>query len=205
MAVLPQSVLWQRLDGPGAEQVVFEDRRGLTARGLALGADPVPYACRYELTTDEKWVTTRFDVTVEGAGWLRNVRLERTADRWRVTTAEQGDLDRALRSIGRPAEQLPGIEDPHRLHAALDVDLWASPLTNTLPIRRLGLRNAPPGTSREITVAWVLLPSLAVVPGKQEYLATEGGVRFSSDTFTADLTLDEGGFLVHYPGLAQRA
>jgi hypothetical protein len=95
---------------------------------------------------------------------------------------------------------LPGIEDPDLLTDALDVDLSGSPLTNTLPLRRLGM------VESTITVAWVLLPSLAVVPAKQSYRPLgPGRVRYSSGSFAAELEVDDDGFVVRYPGLAQRA
>src|SRR5690349_19270577 len=115
VAVLPRALIWQRLDTTGAEQVNLDDRSGLTARGTAVAADPVPYACRYELFTDDSWTCARFEATAEGAGWRRTVRMERAGGRWRVTTAEQGDLDAALRADGHPTAPAPGCEDPDRL------------------------------------------------------------------------------------------
>ena len=58
VAVLPRALIWQRLDTTGVEQVNLADRSGLTARGTAVAVDPVPYACRYELFTDEFVPTT---------------------------------------------------------------------------------------------------------------------------------------------------
>lgn len=203
---MPRAMLWTRLDTAGAEQVSFDDRRGLVARGVQVAVDPVPYSCRYDLYTDERWATVRFEVTAEGAGWRRTARLERATGRWRVTTAEQGDLDaalRAARAAGTAGAPLPGIEDPDRLHDALDVDLAGSPLTNTLPLRRLGLQDTGPTT--EITAAWVLLPSLAIIPARQGYRALEPGrVRYTAGTLATDLEVDEGSFVIHYPGLARR-
>jgi hypothetical protein len=205
MSTLPKSRFWVRTDTAGADHALLDDARGLYARGVAAAATPVPYTCRYELVTDESWATARLEVSVEGAGWLRTARLERAAGRWRVTTAEQGDLDRALGARGHHRAELPGIEDPSRLIDAVDVDLGAAPLFNTLPIRRLGLRCAPAGASHTITVAWVLVPSLKVLPAEQVYTALDGKVRFSSAGFTADLDLDAEGYVTHYPGLAERA
>ena len=158
----------------------------------------------YELFTDESWVCARFDAIAEGAGWLRTLRMERAGGRWRVTTAEQGDLDAALRAGGHPTAQPPGCEDPDRL--GVDVDLAGSPLTNTLPLRRLGLVGAPPGTSRSVEAAWVLLPSLAVVPATQSYeVLGPGTVRYASGSFAAELRVDGDGYVTHYPGLAAAA
>jgi hypothetical protein len=203
---LPKSLLWERVDVAGAEHVVLDDRRGLLARGTALAVDPIPYTCRYELVVDQAWQSNRLEVSVEGGGWLRTLRLERAAGRWRASTGEQGDLDAALAAAGRRPAGLPGTEEPDRLQPALDVDLGGSPLTNTLPIRRLGLRDATPDAERPVVVAWVLLPGLQVVPSEQSYTPLGGNkIRFRSGTFTADLTVDADGYVTNYPGLAKRA
>ncbi len=175
------------------------------AHGAAQAVDPLPYTCRYDLRTDETWASVRLEVSVEGGGWLRTVRLERNNRRWRVSTSETGDLDAALTAADRPGAGLPGADEPERLEDALDVDLGAAPLFNTLPVRRLGLLDAAVGTSHRITVAWVLVPSLVVVPAEQVYTALgDGRVRFASDRFTAELTLDRDGYVRTYPGLAER-
>lgn len=190
---------------PGAEHALLADRTGLYAHGTALAVDPVPYACHYELQTDQDWVTTRFDVRAEGAGWARGVRLELAAGRWRITASEQGDLDAALVAAGHARAGLPGSEDPDLLYGAFDVDLGGSPLTNTLPIRRLGLLTAESGVAHRLSVAWVLVPSLEVVQADQIYTPLGGDrVRYASETFSADLTLDDEGFVRDYPGLATR-
>jgi uncharacterized protein len=165
----------------------------------------VPYSCRYELVTDEAWATARVEVTTEGSGWLRSVRLAHAAGRWRVTTSEQGDMSRALVAAGKPRVGFPGMEDPDRLADAIDVDLGGAPLFNTLPVRRLGLLDAEPGTGHRLTMAWILVPSLEVLPSEQVYTAVgDRRVRYYDDGFTADLELDERGYVVHYPGLARR-
>ena len=203
MAALPTALLWHRLDAPGAEQALLSDRTGLHARGTVLSASPIPFSCRYELHTDESWSTVRFEASAEGAGFLRQTRLERAAGRWRVTASEQGDLDAALVAAGHPRAGLPGTDEPIRLVEAVDIDLLASPLTNTLPIRRLELGSAVPGTTHTIVAAFVLLPSLEVIPSTQTYTVLgPGQIRYASGSFTADLSVDERGYVTHYPGLA---
>jgi hypothetical protein len=200
MTLLPRALMWTRTDTPGAEHVVFDDRHGLVAHGVQIAVDPVPYTCRYELYTDESWATARFTATAEGAGWMRTVRMERAAGRWRVTTAEQGQFAGALKPAASSAAHAPGIEDPDRLEDVLDVDLGGSPLTNTLPLKRLRLT----GTAT-VATAWVLPPSLAVVREEQTYTRlSENRVRYASDSFEADIELDERGYVRDYPGLATR-
>src|SRR5439155_745041 len=158
MAVLPQSMLWRRLDTAGTDHALLRKRSGLYARGTMVAAEPVPHTCGYELVVDEGWVSVRLAVTAEGAGWWRSVKLERAAGRWLVTASEQGDLDAA----GQPRSALPGIEDPELLRDALDVDLAYCLLTNTPPVRRLGLLHARPGTA---SVSWAVRRKATVVPG----------------------------------------
>jgi hypothetical protein len=205
MATLPASLFWGRRDTSGAEHVLVDTHAGLYARGTALAVDPIPYSCRYELRTDPAWTTAHLDVSVEGAGWARGVRLELAAGRWRATTSEQGNLDAKLAAAGHAGAGLPGAEDPDLLYGAFDVDLSGSPLTNTLPIRRLNLLKAQTGVAHRLSVVWVLLPSLEVVQADQIYTPLgDGRVRFASETFSADLTVDDDGFVIDYPGLAER-
>ncbi|MFC0007882.1 putative glycolipid-binding domain-containing protein [Micromonospora siamensis] len=203
---MPKSLFWTRTDTTGAEHATLDDRSGLTAQGTILAVDPVAFTCRYRLAAEPDGSTGRLEVEVEGAGWRRSVRLERATDRWRVTTGEEGDLDRALRAAGHPPAGLPGTDDPDRLADAVDVDLGGSPLFNSLPIRRLGLERAAGQAEHRVTVAWVLVPSLVVVPAEQTYTSLgPGRVRFASDGFTAELDVDPEGWVVRYPGLAELA
>jgi|SRR5690606_22460319 hypothetical protein len=198
--------VWTRLDTAGTDLAFVTDDNGLRARGAVVAADPFPHVCRYELTTDPNWATTSLEVVTEGDGWSRRVRLRRDGTEWRVTTSEQGNLMRVLKAAKRRPVGLPGMEDPSRLTGVLDVDVGAAPLFNTLPVRRLGLQEAPEGTSHRIQVAWVLVPSLEVAAVEQTYTALgPDRVRYTSDRFTAELELDPQGFVTHYPGLARLA
>ena len=65
----------------------------------------------------------------------------------------------------------------------LDVDVQYSPLTNVMPIRRLGLDRA--GATGSFVMAWVSVPSLTVSLDPQHYtlLGLDGGelcARFES-------------------------
>jgi hypothetical protein len=205
MPTLPASLFWERRDTTGSEHALVDAHTGLYARGTQLAVDPIAYTCRYELQTDASWTTSRLDVSAEGAGWARTVRLELAAGRWRATTSEQGDLDAALTAAGHAGAGLPGTEDPDLLYGAFDVDLTGSPLTNTLPIRRLKLLKAEAGVAHRLSVAWVIVPSLEVVQADQIYTPLgDHMIRFASETFSANIQVDDEGFVVDYPGLAKR-
>jgi hypothetical protein len=169
-------LVWRGLEEWLAEACeVAVDRDRLHARGAQLGAEPHPYRADYELTTGADWVTETLYVTCAG----RRLDLIRAPDgSWLAN-----------------GEPLPDVQ------GALDCDLAFSPLTNFMPARRLT------GDAADHVMAWVSLPDLAVRRSEQRYeRIDERHVRYvglDSD-FTADLELDEDGFVVRYPRLAER-
>jgi len=196
MTTYPQSLTWHRLGPVGIEQVLFRDQDELTAEGTVAVAGDLPYTLSYSLLTDARWRTQLLEVSARGAGWRRTVRVEHRATRWQVTTAAEGHLD----------DSLPGIEDPRRLDAAVDVDLGWSPFTNTLPIRRLQMLAAPVGTVHRLTMVFVRVPSLEVVPRQQMYTVLgDGRVGYASREFSTVLEVTPEGFVTDYPGVATRA
>ncbi|MGM7423549.1 putative glycolipid-binding domain-containing protein [Cellulosimicrobium sp. CpK407] len=178
-------------------------------RLAALGTSrATSHATAWALRTGPGWVTEHLDVSVRGLGWSRHLDLVRTPDgAWRADVRESGTPPSGL------AE--PGIADPAALDGALDCDVALCPVTNTMPILRLGLLgDRPPAGETRLVMAWVDLPSLAVLRSDQVYAAREpldpatgqGVVTYTSATrdFTADLTVDTDGLVVDYPHLARR-
>jgi len=85
----------------------------------------------------------------------------------------------------------------------LDLDLQASPLFNSLPVLRDRLHAG--GDARDYVMAYVNVPELSVARSTQRYVPLERGiVRYRSGSFSADLEFDADGFVVRYPGLAER-
>lgn len=80
------------------------------------------------------------------------------------------------------------------LRGCIDVDLTATPFTNTLPIRRLKLER---GERRVIRVAYVRVPELSVSAVEQAYTCIEPNRRYHYEgldtSFTADITVDADG------------
>jgi uncharacterized protein len=84
------------------------------------------------------------------------------------------------------------------LHGCIDVDLGCTPLTNSLPIRRLALEI---GHAAEIRAAWIRFPELSLVPAVQRYRRTGShAYRYESASFGVDLEVDDAGLVVRYPG-----
>lgn len=94
-----------------------------------------------------------------------------------------------------------------RLHVALEgadfFDVFASPFFNSLPVTRDGLLESGPG--RDYVMRFVLVPELTVVRSDQrcEPLG-DRVVRYSSGSFSADITFDEDGFVTLYDGFLER-
>ncbi|MFE5672618.1 putative glycolipid-binding domain-containing protein [Agromyces sp. NPDC056523] len=169
------------------------------------GARATWYVTDWELDVGDGWRTRALRVTARGFGWWRTLDLERSRQgEWHTDAQQSGDVD------------LPdaGLADPSSVAGALDCDLGLCPLTNTMPIRRLGLLDADvPETP--LVMAWVEVPSLRVLRSDQAYAslrpqAAAGGgrrVRFRSldSDFAADLEVDADGLVVDYPGIGRLA
>jgi uncharacterized protein len=168
---------WHGLDEWRAEGCTIErGDHGLRAVGVQLAP---AYQLDYGLETGPDLFTRRLVLTVRDAAGERGVLLERSDDG--VWTAG-GDV-------------LPHVE------GALDCDLALSPLTNYMPAARLGAEAV------DHLMAWVDVPSLDVLRSEQRYEPLgERRVRYVAldGDFTAELELDEDGFVIRYPGLAER-
>lgn len=81
----------------------------------------------------------------------------------------------------------------------IDVDLGFTPSTNTLPIRRLGLRV---GEEAPVSAWWLRYPALTLERLDQTYRRlSEFTWRYSSASgFTAELGVDEYGMVREYEG-----
>ncbi|HEX6336954.1 MAG TPA: putative glycolipid-binding domain-containing protein [Jiangellaceae bacterium] len=147
----------------------------VTADGAIIAVvDGRPIRLRHHVECDASWRPVRVTVDVHGRP---AVSLRREGDGWY-------DLD------GRERPDLAGC---------LDVDIALTPLTNTIPIRRLALDI---GESRDIDVVYIDPSSgLDIRPQRQRYTRTGDGYRYASGSFQADLAVDADGIVVDYPGL----
>lgn len=193
-----RQVSWVGADDPArrdSADVLFDD--GLRAFGRQVTDD---YAAAWTVDARDGWVTRTVAVAVQGRGWARTLVLSRDSDtgRWTSATHERGVPPTSL--------PRPGIADADALDEALDCDLGLCPLTNTMPIRRLGVQTDT-AAEHSLTMAWIDMPSLEVIAGPQIYTGIDADhVRYTSGTreFTADLTIDEDGIVIDYPQLAER-
>jgi hypothetical protein len=89
---------------------------------------------------------------------------------------------------------------------ALDVDVIFSPFFNALPIRRTGLYRSADSIS--LPVVYVRLPELSVEQVNISYSSAgsdvSGGIKLVSPVADTTITVDDEGFILDYPGLAER-
>ncbi len=183
---------WLGADAPlleGARVVLGDRRMRATGALVASATDEEPaYSATYSLATGETGVVSRVSVRAVNAEGEHQVTLNRS---------EEGIW---LVDHGQGAERT-------NFDGAVDVDVSACVLFNAIPVRRLGLHKA--AGEYELSVVRVLLPDLSVHLVRQTYRSdgpTDGPavVSFRQGDFTADLTVDEQGLVVDYPGLARR-
>jgi uncharacterized protein len=88
-----------------------------------------------------------------------------------------------------------------KLHGAIDIDITATPFTNTIPIRRLKLGMKQ---QAEILVVYVTIPELSFDIDRQRYTRVSKYIYLFeqiNNNFTRKIKVDKDGLVVTYPGL----
>ena len=184
---MKRQVMWSRLDAPGMEHLALTLRpEEVSAGGVVLGVeDGAAFRLRYTVRCDSRWRVRGVEVGFVDGG--RGLSLAADGEgRW-------------FDESGAAVPLLDGC---------VDVDITATPLTNTLPIRRLALKR---GESADIKVTYVTIPELRLAPDEQRYTCLEtdaagGSYRFEQrgTGFTAVIRVDAEGLVEDYPGLFRR-
>jgi uncharacterized protein len=210
LAKLDRAFYWAASDGPGVEHCRLrtdDADQGYVMHGLVMGvvADghpnesgrARPYRLTYKLKTDANWCT-------------RKAVLE-------AQIADGPETTRILRSDGKGHWKDERGDPIAAFTGCIDIDLWATPLTNTLPVRRLALRGGEtgdgikPGARETIQALWVTGPTLAMKKVPQHYTLLSSGLsggrvlyEDGESDFRAEIELDRDQFVTDYPGLFRR-
>jgi uncharacterized protein len=142
------------------------------------------FSASYDLVTDESGATKRLSLTVTLAERERQLSIARDEESMWLVQDHGGKTTRAA------------------YDGALDVDVIFSPFFNTLPIRRTGLYQR--SDSLSVPVVYVSLPDLAVDPAMINYSSATDGIKLHSPVADTTVTVDSDGFILDYPGLAER-
>lgn len=158
-------------------------------------------------TTTLRWENEGFTIS----GVVSRERVEyvlRVSAQWQVRQfllfrdLDEPDLWLATDGAGHWGE----MNGAHRteLDGCYDLDLACTPFTNTLPIRRLPLRD---GDTAELPVVFVDPDTLEVRPARQRYTRL-GDRRWRYENlgtgYRVDLEVDEHGLVLDYPGEFRR-
>ena len=181
-------IMWTAWREPGLEHLRLAQRAGeVSADSVVIGVKArAVFRLHYTLRCDDAWRVREVDLAqLDDSG--QSVRLRADGiGHWRTATG-------AL---------LPDLD------GCIDVDIAATPFTNTLPIRRLGLAG---GQSAEIKVVYIAVPELHVRPALQRYTRLHSQAagelyRYESlsSGFTAELPVDADGLVLDYPGIFRR-
>jgi hypothetical protein len=183
----PAVLTWRAHGAPRMESARLQvTERGLKAAGRVVGGDcpeHPAFSASYDLLLDGDGITRRLSMRSVVAAGERQVSLTRNAEGFWLVDHGQG---------------------PQRAEfdGALDVDVVLSPLFNALVVRRLGLRVADADTT--VPVVYVTLPELGVSGEVHHYTSRAGAISVVTPLGSADLEVDEDGFVLDYPGLAVR-
>lgn len=176
-----RSVRWRALEGDGLEHLTLRAQaNGLRADAALVGErDGSRFGATYRIDCDADFTVRSFGIaTTDGRG----LAMTRRNGAWH--DGERGHL---------------AVFD-----GCIDIDLSATPFTNTLPIRRLAWE---PGERRRIAMLFVPFDSFEPFVTEQVYTCLAPR-RFRFETadgsFTAELPVDEDGLVMDYPCLFQR-
>ncbi|MBL0912112.1 MAG: putative glycolipid-binding domain-containing protein [Bacteroidia bacterium] len=140
------------------------------------------YRVDYRLHTNPQWETQYLELQ------------SRYGDRWENIVLKSDTRDSRTLN-GQPAPQFDGC---------LDVDIPLTPFTNTLPIRRLDLRE---GEEQLISIIYLDLIAGEIRPVQQKYRRISEYVYHYENVpndFEADIQVNAEGLVVDYPGLFVR-
>jgi len=188
---MERHIMWIPWIGPGLEHLhIKQTDEHITADGLILGLnEQEPFRVRYEIHCDSQWRLRTVHLSLlSGSRQTLNLSTDGSGS-W---TTEAGNV-------------IPSLS------GCLDVDISATPFTNTLPIRRLALK---PGMPATLSMVYIEIPLMQVTATEQRYTCLEitpggGRYRYKSlengiSVFTAELPVDSDGLVIDYPGLFKR-
>jgi uncharacterized protein len=184
----PRILTWRAHDVPRMESVRVQlsgNRIKAYGRIVAAATPSHPaFSASYDLVTDETGGTKRLSLTVTLAERERQLSIARDEENMWLVQHHTGETKRAT------------------YEGALDVDVIFSPFFNALPIRRTGLHQR--SDSVILPVVYVRLPELSVDPAVISYSSAPDGIKLHSPVAETTIRVDDEGFILDYPGLAER-
>lgn len=173
---LDRSIRWRGFDPVTLEHChVIADGRDTRIRGTIIAPE---YGLFYRIKLDD-------------VGRVRTARVERT---------DGSVLELFADGAGSWSDDR--AEPLTNLNGCIDIDLWPSPLTNSLPLWRCAWTIGQP---QRHAMAWIDADTMTVQRAEQIYTQLDGNsFRFQSADFESTLLVDDDGLIVEYPGLFEQ-
>lgn len=181
-----KTVVWQRLDNVGLEHLqLTESADTILVDSVVIGVDDnnAYFRLHYQINCDAHYRVQRVDLDLAG-----HELITLTAD----------DNGHWFFTDHQPLREFNGY---------VDIDISATPFTNTLPIRRLDWQ---PGQSRSLDMVYIRIPELTLERVTQQYTCLEQNAdsrslfEYEQPGFSAILSIDADGFVQNYPELFRR-
>ncbi|WP_040214624.1 putative glycolipid-binding domain-containing protein [Clostridium polynesiense] len=180
--------IWKTLNETGLEHLfLLKDDESITANSVILTMrKDMPVRILYNIYCNLDWKVNKFEVQIFD-GKSKSIVLQSDGNGNWTTDA------------GKSVENLYGC---------IDIDISATPFTNTIPIRRLSLKS---GESREIKVVYIDTYNFSLKPVNQRYTCIESNLNSCkykyenlNSGFMTEFFVDKDGFVIDYPHLFKR-
>jgi hypothetical protein len=173
---LNRSIRWRGLDPATSEHChVVANGRDTRIRGAIVGPD---FGLFYRLKLDEN-------------GHTRTVKIEHADGRTLEIFAD-----------GAGGWSDDRAEPISTLRGCIDVDIWPTPMTNSLPIWRTSFE---PGKPVRFAMAWIDATEMSVTRSEQVYTQMDDThFRYQSGDFERIIEVDGEGIAVTYPDFFER-
>jgi len=178
-----KTAVWQQWDNIGLEYLNFtEEGTTFFAESTIITIENnLPFLLRYDMRLDKHFQVERVVIRLSGRS---SCLLSHRAGQW---------FDHNKHNISE-------------LEGCYDIDISATPFTNTLPIRRLEWQ---PGQSRSLDMLYIRVPEMTMERARQQYTCLEknehGSIfEYRQADFSAILPIDADGFVQNYPNLFRR-
>ncbi|WKA56532.1 putative glycolipid-binding domain-containing protein [Planococcus shixiaomingii] len=182
--MLSSEIVWENKETFGCEYLkFFTKEHAFNVESTAIYMESsYPVQIDYQIDLDKSWRTIKVHIQ------------NRSGEILEITSTGKGDW---FDQHGTRIDELNG---------AIDVDISATPFTNTLPINRVDWKL---NQRREFEMVYVTVPTLTVQKVKQTYTFIESKeetriFHFQSSDFESQISVDEKGFVTDYPQLFTR-
>ena len=176
--------IWQQWDNVGLEHLLLtENSEYVVIDSVVIGIEENnPFRLHYYIRCDSHYQIQQVNLDLAGQESIS------------LTTDGEGHWFDANK------HPLPALD------GCIDIDISATPFTNTLPIRRLDWQV---GQSRSLDMVYIRIPELRIERTTQQYTCIEkhehGSLfEYSQPGFKAVLPIDAEGFVQNYPNLFRR-